>query len=80
MTRTPLTRRWTPKEAELLKEMLASGATPLTAAVKLRRRCSSVKRKIYEINRIGKKETSAGRSAPSPRKSDGIVRNVLAAR
>jgi hypothetical protein len=78
MARTPITRRWTQEETERLKELLASGTTPLAAAIKLRRRCSSVKRKIFEINNPATKKTPGGRAIPSVRQSAGVVRKVMA--
>jgi hypothetical protein len=60
MARTPLTRPWTSEETEKLKELLASGATPLTASLKLRRKFNSVKKKIWEIRNPGHRDGPQG--------------------
>jgi hypothetical protein len=49
MARKPLTRHWTPEETERLKMLFGSGATPLTAALKLRRTLGGITTKISEI-------------------------------
>jgi hypothetical protein len=51
MARTPLTRPWTEKEIAELERRLESGATPLTAALKLRRRVLGVRSKIRNLKR-----------------------------
>jgi len=62
MARTPLTRPWTDEEIAALREMQASGATPLAMALKLRRKCSGVRSKIAKIQ--------ASDQEPAPQRSD----------
>jgi hypothetical protein len=64
MARTPLTQHWTEQEIAMLRAMLASGVNPRAAALKLRRKFSSVRRKISQIQ-AGDQETtqqSSGRA------------------
>src|ERR1700760_1275751 len=57
MARTPLTHPWTDQEIATLRVMLATGVSPRTAALKLRRKLSGVRRKIAQIH-AGDQETA----------------------
>ena len=61
MARTPLTQPWTDQEIAMLRVMLASGVSPRSAALKLRRNLSAVRSKIRKIQ-AGDQETARQRS------------------
>jgi hypothetical protein len=61
MARTPLTHPWTDQEIARLRVMLASGESPRSAALKLRRKLGGVKAKIRKIQ-ARDRETARQRS------------------
>ena len=74
MARTPLTQPWTDQEIAMLRVMLASGVSPRSAALKLRRKLGGVKAKIRKIQ-AGDQETARQRSdrARKPDKSSATT-------
>jgi hypothetical protein len=66
MTRTPLTRLWTDEDVATLREMLASGVTLRTAALKLRRKLNGVRSKIAKIQARQQEHARQRRAAPKP--------------
>jgi hypothetical protein len=65
MSRAPITYPWTDQEIAMLRVMLASGVSPRSAALKLRRKLGGVKAKIRKI-RAGDQETARQRSGVGP--------------
>jgi hypothetical protein len=68
MARTPLIRPWTDEEMATLRVMLASGVSLRTAALKLRRKLSGVRRKIAQIQ-ADDQEQARKRSGRKPDKA-----------